>query len=320
MIDKLKMSTSAAALSLLLAGGASSVQAADLVEEPGCTLSGSVTAGYMFDWQESEFENGGSEFSGKDVDWNTPFGEGAGLVTCGAFNAQADFAYYDHAAELDDGGDEIDLDATNQHLGGALFWRDPSVGAVGLQGSWGSQDIEAKDIEFFRVGVFGEFYFNEMFTLGASAAYFNTENLDSFGGKDQDGFELAAFGRFYATPDFSLMVRGDVLFSDIEFSGENGDLNGFAITGEAEYLVWDQGLSIFAGARYAERTAEPDDVDFEAEVDDMQVFAGIKFYFGNQGTLVERQRTGTVDNTSVFLEKLPNFFTSAVAGLSGGPP
>ena len=38
-----------------------------------------------------------------------------------------------------------------------------------------------------------------------------------------------------------------------------------------------------------------------------------KFYFGQDGTLVERQRTGTVDNTGVFNEKLPNFFISADA-------
>jgi len=44
-------------------------------------------------------------------------------------------------------------------------------------------------------------------------------------------------------------------------------------------------------------------------------FAGVKFYFGSDGTPVERQRTGTVDNTSVFNEKLPSFVTSVVAGV-----
>ena len=311
MKTSLKFSASAAAIALLLTAGAASTRAADVVEEAGCTLSGSVTAGYMYNWQDSSIDfNEGPVFD-KDNDWDTPFGEGAGLVTCGGFNIQADIAYSAHSADVDFGPD-IEVDQTNSHIGGALFFRDPSSWAGGVGASWISQDIDGKDIDVFRVGLFGEFYFDDIFTLGASAHYYNK---DWAGGKDEDGFELAAWGRFYATPDFSLLLRGDLLLGDInfDFDEDDGSLDGFAITGEAEYLVWDQGLSIFGGARYAER-----DYDgflyccssADREVDDFQVFAGIKFYFGHDGTLIERQRTGTVDNTSVFNEKLPEFGVS----------
>jgi hypothetical protein len=321
MANKLKLTVSAAALALLVAGGSASVRAADVVAEPGCTLSGSVMAGYMYDWQdfsgdfEDEFENKDS-----DVNWSTPFGEGAGLVTCGGFNVQADVSYYAHSADIDDS--DSDFDQTNTHIGGAVFYRDPASWAGGLSASWISQDVFSKDIDVFRVGLFGEFYFDDVFTLGASAHYYNSDWPE---GKDEDGFELAAWGRFYATPDFSLLLRGDLLFADVEIQGSgpfedsDSDLDGWAITGEAEYLVWDQGLSLFAGARYAERSIDIDDfnvpgVESDFDVHDFQVFAGIKFYFGQDGTLIERQRTGTIDNTSVWNEKLPNIFSSIAAG------
>jgi hypothetical protein len=326
MICKLKWSASAAVLAFLItaATGTSTVKAADVVAEPGCTLSGQVTAGYMYDWQNSNFDLGEDEdFDGKDVDWDTPFGEGAGLVTCGNFNIQADVAYYAHSADLD--FEDFDLDQTNTHIGGAIFYRDPSSWAAGIQASWIGQDIVAKDIDVFRVGLFGEFYLDDAFTLGGSAAYYNKdwpgEDTLLGDGKDEDGFELALWGRFYATPDLALTLRGDAMFGDLDIDSRDdtvdSDIDGYAITGDAEYLVWDQGLSLFAGARYANRTWDVDNEDINVEIEDFQVFAGIKFYFGQGGTLLERQRTGPVDNTSVFHEKLPEFFSSAIAAEGG---
>jgi hypothetical protein len=330
MIDNLKLSASAAALTLLLtAGAASSVKAADVVAEPGCTLSGSVMAGYMYNWQDFREEFDPQEFDNKDsdVDWQTPFGEGAGLVTCGAFNIQADVSYYAHSADIDN--EDADFDQTNTHIGGALFYRDPASWAGGLSASWISQAVEGVDIDVFRVGLFGEFYLDDLFTLGASAHYYNS---DWPFGLDEDGVELAAWGRFYATPDFSLMLRGDLLFANIDvnnngpFDSDN-NMDGWAITGEGEYLIWDQGLSLFAGARYAERDIDFDNfhlpgVESDFDIDDFQVYAGIKFYFGQGGTLVERQRTGTTDNTSVWNEKLPNWLATTDAGEanSDAPP
>jgi hypothetical protein len=316
MIGKLKLSASAAALALLITAGAgsSSVKAADVVAEPGCTISGLVTAGYMYDWQNADFDDDSSEddFETKDVDWNTPFGEGAGLVTCGGFNIQADVAYYAHSADIDE--EDINIDQTNTHIGGAVFYRDPASWAAGLQASWIGQDVFSKDIDVFRVGLFGEFYLDDVFTLGGNVAYYNKDWPE---GKDEDGIELGVFGRFYATPDFALTVRGDAVYTDFNFDSgsdsEDGDLDGYAITGDAEYLVWDQGLSLFAGARWATRNFDVSDENLD--IDDFQVFAGIKFYFGQGGTLMERQRTGTVDNTSLWNEKLPEFFTSADLGV-----
>ncbi len=321
MINRLKLSASAAALGLLVAGAVSSAQAAD-VNAGGCSISGAAGVGYMFDWQKDAFEAFGESIDG-DVDWDTPFGEAGGLVTCGGFNVQADFAYYDHSTEIDapamgpfgGGGDK---DAANSHVGGALFWRDPSFAALGVSASWINQDLVGKDADALRVGVFGEFFLENV-TLGASVYYFNGEKIDMMSGNLQhDGFELAAYARYYATPDLSLMVRGDGLISKVDFSGvpNDADIDGWAISGEAEYLAWDKGLSVFGGLRYAERTLDMDSMGPFAslDVDDTQVYAGLKFYFGQDGSLMDRQRTGLIDNTSTFKEKLPNILTSAIAG------
>ena len=322
MTNKLKLSASAAALALLIAGGASSVKAADVVEDPGCTLSGAVGIGYMYTWTDVSVDFDSSEDIGdKDDDsfdgnFNTPFGEAGGLVTCGAWNAQADFAYYDHSTELDDGDKDIDINASNSHFGGAVFWRDPSFASIGVHASVVGQDTEGiLQTDLYRVGIFGEWYLNDQFTLGAAVHYHDGDIVDDL---NQSGWEFTANARFYVTPDFSLMVQGDYITADLDgdfnFGGSTDtdfDLDGWAITGEAEYLVWDQGLSIFAGARYSERSLdfeisnanEFDKIDID--IDETQVYAGIKFYFGHDGTLIERQRTGLTDNTSTMLEKLP---------------
>src|SRR5688500_1761789 len=112
MMNKFKLSASAAALALLIAGSASAVKAADVVEDPGCTLSGAVGIGYMFTWADVTFDTGGEDKDDFDGDWNTPFGEAGGLLTCGAFNIQADFAYYDHVSDKDD----FDFNGANSHF------------------------------------------------------------------------------------------------------------------------------------------------------------------------------------------------------------
>lgn len=299
MTRAIGLAASAATVALFLMT-APAAQSADL-EDPGCSLSGSVMAGIMFDWQELDF-NGEDQV---DVDWTTPFGEGAGLVTCGGLNIQADIAYYGHSGDYDfDFGEQNDVDRDTSHIGGALFYRDPTSWAAGVQASWISQSLFSIDIDVFRAGLFGELYLDETLTFGAAAAYHDGDTDFDFG---ESGFELAAYGRFYATPDLSLMVRGDVLLANTEFDDDDGKLTGYAISAEAEYLVWDQGLSLFAGARYAERDHDLDfGNEFHFDSNETQVFGGIKFYFGQDGTLVERQRMGPVDNTSVFEEKLPN--------------
>lgn len=309
----LKAGASAAVLLAFSIGVPGMSRAAD-VADPGCTLHGAVQLGYMFTNSDVSASVGGFD---EDADWQTPFGEGAGLVTCDAWNFQADFAYYAHETDIDTGKDSIDIDATEGHFGGALFWRDADRGAFGISASHVEQSLTLIDTDYWRGGVFGEFYFGNSFTIGGSAHYFSGKDLD-FADKDHEGFELTANAKFYVMPELSLSLQGDLMLGELNTSGPTIDYDGWAITGEAEYLVWDEGLSVFGGARYAER-----EMSFSGDsinVDDLQVFAGIEFAFGAAGSsLAGRDRSGPVDNTSVMFEKLPDFFTTIIAASAGGP-
>lgn len=357
-MTNLKLSVSATALSLLLAGGLSSAQAADIVTpERGCGINGSVMAGYMYNWQDSstnvdiafeEVPNIPSiDFDG-NPHWETPFAEGAALFTCHGLNVQGDFAWYDHQYDVqnfsDFEGKDDKFDQTSRHIGAALFYREPDSFAFGISGSRIEQDtslsiteiFDDKNADIWRVGVFGEVYLGDVFTLGASAHYYSRDQSkfgsgNDFATKDEDGFELAAWGRFYPTPNLSLTVRGDLLLPNADFTTHgvsgvdaNWDIDdGWAISGEAEYLVWDRGLTLLGGARYAERSFStelsegPISFSTDSDIKDFQVYAGLKFYFdfSGQKTLVEDHRTGAIDNTSVFHEKLPEIMSSAFAGV-----
>ena len=291
-----KLGVSALALSALITVSAGATPAMSSTDQ-GCTLHGAVTLGGMYGNQDYDV-TGASGLN--DTDWSTLFGEGAGLVTCDAWNYQADFAYYDHSTELDiigkDGG------GTNGHLGGAAFWRDQSM-ALGVSGSLVNNDTFFKDIDYVRLGAFGEFYLNDQITFGGSAHYFTSTDDNILGSKDHDGFELAAIAKFYPTQDLALSLRGDMMNSKLSGPGGSFDLDGFAITGEAEYLVWDEGLSLFGGGRYANRELSVGSSSIE--FDDLQAYVGIKFAFGGAGggSLAQRDRSNAYDNTSVMNEK-----------------
>lgn len=322
----------------LLAAAVMMPQAASAADiaDTGCTLQGAVMGGGLLGWQSYDVDSIDDE-NAEDTDWSALFAEASGLVTCNAWNFQADYAYYGHSADL--GNKDIDDDtpipdeldsksleseAGSHHFGGAVFWRDPQFAAVGLSGSYITQDADwyfiDKDNSYYRVGLFGDFYANDQFTLGGSVHYFNGSS-EAFGKDfaDHDGFELAAFAKFYATPELAFSLRGDYMISDFSEDGSGGgsgdiSFDGFAITGEAEYLVWDEGLSLFGGARFASR--EFNDMG-ELGIDDVQVYAGLKFALGGGGgSLVDRDRSGAYDNTSVMLEKLPNAWASYGAAVS----
>jgi hypothetical protein len=288
--------------------------AADPVD-PGCTIHGAVTLGGML--TSSDLAINGTAFPGEG-NWTTPFGEGAGLITCDAWNFQLDMASYAHSSSdlVALGGK--DIDDTRGHFGGAAFWRDANVGSFGLSASRLNAEFFGKDNDYWRGGVFGEFYAGDQFTLGAGAHYFDSDVFIS--GKDHNGWELTANAKFYVMPEFSLSLQGDYMNSTFTQGANNIDFDGFAITGEAKYLVWDEGLSVFGGARYATRTISQ--AGSSLDINDLQGFVGLEFAFNSSGkSLVASDRSGKYDNTSVMHEKLPGYLSDIiVTSAAGGGP
>ena len=279
---------------------------------PGCTIAGAVTSGDLYTGVHARASGGSSGIGSND--WNALFGEGAAVTTCDVWNFQGDFAYYDYQTELDGLPPfNKNFDSPQGHFGGAVFWRDQTVGDFGLAASRVNQELINKNDDYYRVGAFGDFFLNDQATLGAGVHYFVNADDFSFGKKDHDGFELSAGAKYYATPDLKFSLDGELMLGQLAIStSPNFDFNGFAVTGQADYRFLDDGLTGFIGARYAERTIDAS--GSKVGVDDTQVFAGVSYAFGgDKRSLASQDRTGPVNNTSTFFEKLPGWFNDVIA-------
>ena len=257
-----------------------------------------------------------SDLNGKDLansdlngkDYAAGFGEAGALSNCGTLGLQADFAYYDHKLDSDvDIGvgpftDLADKDAANTHVGGAIFGRG-EAGLIGFSGSWVNVNhILGTNEDLYRIGLVGEHHLSDRMTLGASVHYFDGE----FEGKDHNGMEYSAFASLYANDNLSLKVQADLLNASWE---DLGDVDGWAIGGEVEHQLSSGQFSIFAGGRFASR-----DYNEVFNVEDTQGFIGLRIALGaSQPSLIARDRQGVINNTSTFLEKLPNDITSVIA-------
>ncbi|MGE0152791.1 MAG: hypothetical protein AB7R90_09235 [Reyranellaceae bacterium] len=154
--------------------------------------------------------------------------------------------------------------------GGHLFWRDPTVGLFGVYGQYG----EYKNASASRLGVEGEAYFGR-FTLGGNVAY--QWGNDSNKVAVDDGVVAGVNLKFYVTDNFMLKVGGGVDTSAGFARGGFEFQPGFAAL---------PGLSIFADAGGGGN-------------DHFYALAGIRYYFGDNKTLIRRHREDDPDSVSV---------------------
>ena len=293
----------------------------------GCTISGIVTAGGMLTGTDASSSGGGETINGN---WDSLFGEGAGLVTCDAWNFQSDFAYYDHRASATyKNPDPVNknFSVPEGHFGGDVFWRDPSAGALGVQASYVTQTtiVPGFAADYLRLGAFGEYYLNDQATVGLGGHYFFSthDQFVSSEGKNHSGFELSADAKYYLSPDLKFTLTGELLNSKYSNSTGSANLNGYALTAQADYQFNDSGLIGFIGGRYAHRTLGSDGSPSNLNLNDKQVYVGMSFAFGGPkgASLIGRDRNGPVNNTSTFLEKLPDPISDfTISALQTGVP
>ncbi len=274
-----------------MAAGAS--DAADLeveriVSEPG--YAATISSGYQHTW--FDFAPGQGPDGDEDVGFNTFFGEGAVLWRFNEMmNAQSDFAFYSHR-----GTGKADGKAVDQwHGGGVLFLRDQSMGVLGIDGAFGGIDF-GKAFDVFRIGGRGEFFVNDMLTIGGGVGY---HEVSGKGDKSLDGINARGWIDFYATSDLGLKFQVDFA----ELNGDGKSIDVLAFTGEAEFLLTSVGWgnsSVFTGGRFASL-----DGNGPESVDETQFFIGFRHYFNSGGTLAQNKRSNTLDNTNVILEKIP---------------
>lgn len=147
-------------------------------------------------------------------------------------------------AQIDLGAGIYDGDFTSAAAALHLFWRDPSVGALGIYGDWGYVDPEHAG----RVGV-------------EAAIYDGRWSLDIFAGMQFGQHVFSEFVdevdlSYYATDNTRVSVghrltsRGHVGNLSFEHLIDNGSMDGWSVFGEIEGGE-DNYVGGFGGLRYA---------------------------------------------------------------------
>ncbi len=149
--------------------------------------------------------------------------------------------------------------------GGHLFWRDPSIALLGIYGSYTT--IEALDGDIARLGVEGEYYWNQL-TL---KAVIGAEFIDIDAPVDYDGTNLFAFSdlSYYANDNLELSVGH-------RYTGEKHAL-ALGVEYQLSQQVFASGVSLFAEGRIGED-------DYKG------AWAGVRMYLGDEKTLIRRHR------------------------------
>lgn len=178
--------------------------------------------------------------------------------------------------------------------GGHLFWRDPAAGLFGLYGQYG----EYKNASATRLGVEGEAYFGQ-FTLGGNVGY--QWGNDSRRVAVDDGIVAGVNLKFYVTDNFMLRAGGGVEARSGFARGGFEFQPGFAAL---------PGLSVFADAGGGGH-------------DHFYALAGIRYYFGDNKTLIRRHREDDPDVLQVTelgtFEKKQVKRGAGVGGSGAGP-
>lgn len=198
-------------------------------------------------------------------------GKGAGLGF-GSFTAPLGHSL---GLQIDAGAGSVDSKAywgTGSHL----FWRDPSVGLLGLTYSYqrwndfnfgylhNANALVIKDAYMHRGGAEGELYLSRFTVSGRGGYQDGTVKADGYG-------QLKL--RYYATDDLSVHVTGD------HFAGQNLIRGGLEYRPNLQVL---SGLSFFAEGGYGSH-------DYGVGQ------AGIRYYFGQPTNLINRDRRSDPD-------------------------
>jgi hypothetical protein len=211
--------------------------------------------------------NGKFDLIGGVVDTNSTSTDGVGLAA-GSYSIPLDHAY---GFQIDGVAGVVDDDFVGG-VAGHLFWRDPSVGLLGITGAFvgvdGSNGAPNRDVT--RLGGEGEYYLDQ-FTLEAAAGY-------QFGKNTDDGFYGSVDLAWYATDDLRLHI-----------GGETNPVLDHSFRAGFEY---QPGIAGWSGlALFADGTVGDDGY--------ASALGGVRFYFGENKSLKDRHRKDDPGNDAL---------------------
>ena len=248
--------------------------------------AGMITLGYSF--TDFDLQNGAGT-----VDVNTFVGSGAVVYNVeGDWYAQANFDFASHSPDSNKtGGISLALDTWT--AGGTFFWRDPSVGMLGVDVGYQSADVAISG-DGFRAGLRGEWYPNDRWTVSGAVGW---EEIDFHSFTRIDGWYANAGVKYYFNDRASLSLNGNYYTANI--NNASIDTNQWSVGVEGEYLISrDTPVSVFGGFRYGDYNIDhvPNDPT------QWTAYVGLKFRFGNDGApLVGQDREGAVSPTTTGL-------------------
>ncbi|MEL6200960.1 MAG: hypothetical protein AAFR39_01240 [Pseudomonadota bacterium] len=222
-------------------------------------INGKLEFGYLYtDFKDTDTTN----FLGGDAGYV----QGAVSAPLGQrFGVQIDAGYLNGAIDRTSPLDNVDVSAFA--IGGHLFWRDPSIGLLGIYGHYADYDYgietDTIDVRNTRVAAEGEAYLGQ-FTAKAMAG---ADFLDVERVGQEEYLYLSGEVGYYVTDNFRV------------YGGVDHSFNQTAGTVGAEAMFDTGGISpsVFASASFSNDTTS--------------VQAGFSIYFGsNSKSLIRRHR------------------------------
>ncbi|HEX3483662.1 MAG TPA: hypothetical protein VHT51_01290 [Micropepsaceae bacterium] len=225
--------------------------------------------------------------SGSYTDWNLKGpNDSANLwsTTGQAAFGLGQYGMQDLAAEFDGGyhslsnGSAGNLDIWN--AGGHLFWAPAAPYRLGATLQYEGLSSGGFGTHLWQYGAFGEYYVNDMITLGLNGGAWSGPH-GSFGSGNSGGY-VGGGATAYVMPDLAL--TGQINY----FSGSNAHLTSYSA--QAEYLVSETTpVSVFGGYTFTDVPGPGSHIN--------EWLIGVKFYTnGNGTTLVDKHRDGALDN------------------------
>lgn len=203
------------------------------------------------------------------------------------FGFQADGEF--NRAVYKPSGSNIDLKRNTTDLTGHAFWRDSSVGLVGVFAQAASSEISLgilSDRRYFA-GAEGQYFIGNV-TLYGQAAYENANfGTPIAGSVSADGVIVAAQARYFATANWSIALKGSYESIKADFRGATISHEGWLIGAQTDYRFDNTPYSVFATADYRDGKFSNNG----GKDNETRVMVGGKLNFGSK-TLFERDRSG----------------------------
>lgn len=220
-------------------------------------------------------------FDDFDVDRNTFHGQGSvNWKLDGKWNVQGNFGF--NSDRYDDGpGPSQAFDTWK--IGGTAFWRDQAEGTLGGELYYQSVDLLGFAVDGFGIAGRGELFLSPTLTLGGRVGYGNFSEA----ALDVDEWSLGAMGRYYARPNLGLSLG--LNYASFEEDGGEG-FDEWSLRGEAEYLFAECDTSVYGNLMFGNFES-----DGGGDTNEWGLGLGVRLYFGTDGQLAQRQRTGPLE-------------------------